>query len=139
MRMRRGCDHAEAIKRTANEACTFEAIRASLCLGLYRAGRGLLEPRRIVLQAINSELNVFRSWRCEVERDLFGLLVVSVTFGRVARTGRTLRNVVPDDAAAERFVRRALARRASAHKRCGASYRVVESSGFEDLRRRLAG
>ena len=91
--------------------------------------------RCIVLHAINSELNVFRSWRCEIERDLFGVLVVSVTFGRVARTGRTLRHAMPDEAAAERFVRRAIARRAGAERRCGASYRVVESSGFEHLRR----
>jgi hypothetical protein len=53
-----------------------------------------LEPRWIALQVINSELNGFRSWRCEVERDLFGVLVVSVTFGRVTRTGRTLRHAM---------------------------------------------
>lgn len=93
-----------------------------------------MADRRIVLRAINAELNVFRSWRCDVERDLFGVPVVSVTFGRVARTGRTLRYAVADDAAADGFVRRALARRAGAHKRCGAVYRVVESSGFEHLR-----
>jgi hypothetical protein len=94
----------------------------------------LLEHRWILLHAINSELNVFRSWRCGVEQDLFGVLLVSVTFGRVARSGRTLRHAMPDEAAAERFIRRALARRAGAEKRCGASYRVVDSSGFEDAR-----
>lgn len=97
-----------------------------------------METRRIVLQAINGELNVYRSWRCEVERDLFGVLVVSVTFGRVARTGRTLRHAMPDEAAAARFVRNALARRAGAKKRCGASYRVVERFGFDDLPELLA-
>lgn len=131
--MPRGFDHGEAIRRTANKPCTLAAIHAILLSTLRRAGLGLLETRWIVLQAINGELNVYRSWRCEVERDLFGVLVVSVTFGRVARTGRTLRHAMPDEAAAERFVQRALARRAGAHKRCGASYRVVDSSGFEGL------
>ena len=113
-------------------------IRATLRSVLCRMGLRLLTERRIVLRAVNNELNVPRSWRCEVERDLFGVLVVSVTFGRVARTGRTIRHAMADEAEVERFVRRALARRAGAEKRCGASYRVVESSGFEDLRRRSA-
>ena len=136
--MPRGFDRGEAIRRSANEPCTLAAMRAILLPALRRTGLGLLETQWIVLQAINGELNVYRSWRCEVERDLFGVLVVSVTFGRVARTGRTLRHAMPDEAAAARFVRNALTRRAGAKKRCGASYRVVERSGFDDLPELLA-
>ena len=136
--MPRGFDHGEAFRRTANEPCTLAAIRAILLPVLRRTGLGLLETQWIALQAINGELNVYRSWRCELGRDLFGVLVVSVTFGRVARTGRTLRHAMPDEAAAARFVRNALARRAGAKKRCGASYRVVERSGFDDLPELLA-
>ena len=136
--MPRGFDHGDAIRRIADESCTLATIRAILLLALRRIGLGLLETQRIVLQAINGELNVYRSWRCEVERDLFGVLVVSVTFGRVARTGRTLRHAMPDEAAAARFVRNALARRAGAKNRCGASYRVVERFGFDDLPELLA-
>ena len=102
-------------------------------MGVLAVGLRLLADRRIVLCAINREFNVFRSWGCEVERDLFGVLLVSVTFGQTGTNGRTMRHAMADDAAADRFVRRALAKRAGAAKRCGAAYRTVESFGFDDF------
>lgn len=89
--------------------------------------------RRIVLRAIDRERNVHRSWVCSVGRDLFGDLVVSVTFGRTGTNGRTIRYAVTDEASAERFLMKALRRRAGAKKRCGAAYRVVEATGFDSL------
>ncbi|MDE1905521.1 MAG: WGR domain-containing protein [Rhodospirillales bacterium] len=84
-----------------------------------------------MLRATNPERNVNRSWVCRIERDLFGACVVSVTFGRAGTHGRTIRRVVPDDAAADRFLASAMARRRGSEKRCGAAYRIIEARGFE--------
>jgi hypothetical protein len=92
-----------------------------------------LVDRRIVLRAIDRERNVYRSWVCSVGRDLLGDLVVSVTFGRAGTDGRTIRYAMADEGSAERFLLKALLRRASAERRCGAAYRVVEAIGFGAL------
>ncbi len=60
----------------------------------------MLSERRITMEAIDRSRNVFRSWRCEIERDLFGVMLVSVTFGRTGTQGRTIRRVVHDESAA---------------------------------------
>ena len=84
-----------------------------------------------MLRAVNTERNVNRSWVCRIERDLFGACVVSVTFGRAGTLGRTIRRMVPDDAAADRFLAGAMARRRGSMKRCGAAYRIIEARGFD--------
>jgi predicted DNA-binding WGR domain protein len=86
-----------------------------------------------LLRAIDRKRNVHRSWVCSVGRDLLGDLVVSVTFGRTGTDGRTIRYAMTDEASAERFLLRALRRRAGAEKRCGAAYRVVEAIGFDSV------
>jgi len=91
----------------------------------------VLSERRITLEAVDRARNVFRSWRCEIEHDLFGSTLVSVTFGRTGTQGRTIRRGVRDESAAMALVRRSLVRRATAVKRCGAAYRVVECVGFD--------
>ena len=131
--MPRGSNCAAVVSRIANDTCAFAVVCAILRPVFCRVGLRLLEESRIVLCAVNRELNVFRSWRCDVERDLFGVLLVSVTFGRTGTDGRTMRHAMADGAAAERFIRFALARRAGAKKRCGAAYRTVESFGFDDI------
>lgn len=86
-----------------------------------------------MLRAIDHERNVHRSWVCSVGRDLFGDLVVSVTFGRTGTDGRTIRYAMADEASAERFLMKALRRRAGAPKRCGAAYHLIEATGFDAL------
>jgi len=73
----------------------------------------------IRLEAIDRARNVYRSWRSEIDRDLFGLTLVSVTFGRINAEGRTIRRAVDDESAALTLVRHSLARRATSVKRCG--------------------
>jgi predicted DNA-binding WGR domain protein len=92
-----------------------------------------LVDRRIVLRAIDRERNVHRSWMCSIGRYLLGDLVVSVTFGRAGTDGRTIRYAMADEGSAERFLLKALTRRAGAERRCGAAYRVVEAIGFGAL------
>jgi hypothetical protein len=93
----------------------------------------MLSKRRISMKAIDRSRNVARSWRGEIERDLFGVILVGVTFGRTGTQGRTIRRVVHDESAAMAVARRSLARRATAVKRCGVGYQVIECVGF-DLR-----
>jgi predicted DNA-binding WGR domain protein len=80
------------------------------------------------LRACAPELNRFRSWRIEIDRDLFGLLNARITYGRIGTTGRTLRWDFENDVEAARFLRVKLRRRASGTMRRGAAYRVVEAS-----------
>ena len=60
----------------------------------------MLSKRRISMKAIDRSRNVARSWRGEIERDLFGVILVGVTFGRTGTQGRTIRRVVHDGPAA---------------------------------------
>jgi hypothetical protein len=91
----------------------------------------MLSERCVTLQAVDRARNVFRSWRCEIERDLFGVAVISVTFGRTGSPGRTVRRAVRDESAAFAQLRKALARRATSVRRCGVAYRVVECVGLD--------
>ncbi|HTH47303.1 MAG TPA: WGR domain-containing protein [Candidatus Limnocylindria bacterium] len=86
-----------------------------------------------MLRAVDAKRNVRRSWSCRVGRDLLGDLVVSVTFGRTGTDGRTIRYAMADEASAERFMMKALRRRAGAERRCGAVYHLVEATGFAAL------
>lgn len=106
----RSCDSAESNSR--------EEIRS-------------MQDRCVMLRAVNPDRNVNRSWVCRIERDLFGACVVSVTFGRAGTKGRTIRRTVSDDAEADRFLARAMARRRGSVKRCGAAYRIIEVRGFD--------
>jgi predicted DNA-binding WGR domain protein len=91
----------------------------------------VLSERWIRLEAIDRARNVFRSWRFDIDRDLFGATVVSVTFGRVGAEGRTIRRVVSDESAALAMLHRSLARRATAERRCGATYVVTAGFGID--------
>ena len=91
----------------------------------------MLSERWIRLEAIDRTRNVFRSWRCEVDRDLFGVSLVSVTFGRTGTRGRTIRTAVRDELAAFALITRSLTRRSTSVKRCGVAYRTVECVGLD--------
>ncbi len=93
----------------------------------------MLGERVIAMEAIDRPANVFRGWRCAIDTDLLGDVVLSVTFGRTGTTGRTMLRSVADQDAAERLVRRLVARRAGAERRIGVRYRVTECHGFEPL------
>ena len=85
----------------------------------------------LAMEAIDPALNRFRVWRIEAGRDLLGDFVIVVKFGRKNAPGRTIINATADEAAARRLWRRSVARRASAKRRIGVAYRVVESQGLE--------
>lgn len=84
----------------------------------------------VELRACAPEKNRFRSWRIEIDRDLFGVLNARITFGRIGTTGRTRRWDFATDAEAARFLRAKLRRRASGTRRRGAVYRVIDASAI---------
>jgi predicted DNA-binding WGR domain protein len=86
--------------------------------------------RMISLEAVDRARNVFRFWRWEMGRDLFGQTVVAISYGRTGTGGRAICRVMGDEIQAVADLRSALMRRATAKTRCGASYRVTACSGF---------
>lgn len=74
-------------------------------------------------EARNPARNCFRCWRIEAGRDLFGVWMVHVRYGRIGCAGRLLVRSFAGEAAARGYVRAGLARRASAPRRIGAEYR----------------
>ena len=93
------------------------------------------------LQAVDRARNVYRVWRPEVGRDLFGLLTLRATFGRTGTDWRTVTKLAENAAEARETARRLIARRRGAPRRAGVAYQVVEQIGFEgwDVRSSLAG
>lgn len=118
-------------KKILDLRCTAGIDRATLLNRKSREGIERMQDRCVMLRAVNPERNVNRSWVCRIERDLFGACVASVTFGRAGTHGRTIRRMVSDGAAADRFLASALVRRRGSTKRCGAVYHVIETFGFD--------
>jgi predicted DNA-binding WGR domain protein len=54
-------------------------------------------PYRANLMAFDPQKNVARAWRVEVERDLFGHVVVSTEWGRIGSRGQHKRISFSDD------------------------------------------
>ena len=79
----------------------------------------------IELVAIDAARNIRRRYRISVDRDLFGGWVVETAWGRIGTAGACARHLFEEQAAAVRFVRRTLARRASAPRRIGVPYRYA--------------
>jgi predicted DNA-binding WGR domain protein len=92
----------------------------------------MLAERVIEMRAVDRSRNVLRGWRCEVGTDLLGGVTVTVLFGRLGTKGRALQRTVGGEAEAMRLLRRALARRATAERRIGVGYQVVESWGLDE-------
>ncbi|MEE4539770.1 MAG: WGR domain-containing protein [Erythrobacter sp.] len=76
-------------------------------------------------QAIDPARNIARDYQITATTDLFGWIIVERRWGRIGGKGRVTRASFADADAAERFVARIKARRASAPRRIGAAYRPV--------------
>jgi predicted DNA-binding WGR domain protein len=84
-------------------------------------------PYRANLMAFDPQKNVARAWRVEVERDLFGHVVVSTEWGRIGSRGQHKRISFSDDVGALSHVRSLLRRRGTLKRRIGVAYRLVPS------------
>ena len=73
----------------------------------------MLADTRIELEARDLVANRQRRWSVEIGRDLFGMFVVDIEFGRIGTAGRRLRHVFRDHPEAQAYVGRGLRRRAT--------------------------
>ncbi len=85
------------------------------------------------LEADHDGLDRHRIYQLDVDRDLLGDVVVSISHGRRGRTLSSKTIASPDLAAAQALVRSKLRKRASAPKRIGCSYRVVALAAQDGL------
>ncbi len=81
---------------------------------------------RIILEARNPARGCLRHYRVEAGTDLFGVWVVVISYGRIGTAGRTRSYVVRDEAQACRLTQSILKRRATAPRRIGVAYRILE-------------
>lgn len=79
----------------------------------------------VELVAIDAARNIRRRWRIAAYRDLFGQVMVETGWGRIGGRGRELVRSFADEAAAQVYVRRLLARRTCAPRRLGVAYRPL--------------
>jgi predicted DNA-binding WGR domain protein len=82
---------------------------------------------RCALEAVDRDRNIARAYRIEARRDLFGHTIVDLRWGRIGRRGAGLTVSFSDEAAARRSIQRALAKRASAERRIGVAYGLVNA------------
>jgi len=81
---------------------------------------------RITLEARNPARGCLRHYRVEAGTDLFGVWVVEISYGRIGTVGRSRSFVVRDEAQARRLAQSILKRRATAPRRIGVAYRILE-------------
>lgn len=80
---------------------------------------------RCALEAVDTSCNIARAYSIYAVRDLFGHVVVELSWGRIARRGASLRLSFASETSAEAFIRRTLVKRASAPRRIGVAYHQV--------------
>jgi predicted DNA-binding WGR domain protein len=81
---------------------------------------------RITLEARNAARGCLRHYRVEAGTDLFGIWLVEISYGRIGTVGRSRRYVVRDEDEARRLAQSILNRRATAPRRIGVAYRILE-------------
>lgn len=92
-------------------------------------GEALLE-----LRLVDPDRNRDRIYVVEIDDDLFGAVIVTVTYGRSGSWSRPMRVSVANREAALRLVRERLRRRRTARRRLGASYVLVAAQGSAAVR-----
>ena len=85
-----------------------------------------LIDHRCELEAIDERRNIARAYQIDATRDLFGHVIVALRWGRIGRRLAGLTVSFESEAAASRFIKRALAKRASAPRRIGVGYCRVD-------------
>lgn len=86
----------------------------------------LAAQTHILLAAVDPDRNVRRSYVICRSRDLFGWTLVTCQWGRVGQLGQLRTYAFAAEDTAVNFTRRQLGRRASARRRIGVAYQVVE-------------
>jgi len=76
------------------------------------------------LIARNPARNIHRRYSILASIDLFGSIIVETRWGRIGAPGQRKIRSFPHGAEADRYVRSVLARRNSAERRLGTTYRI---------------
>ena len=80
------------------------------------------------LAAIDAARNCQRRYRVKAFQDLLGDWLVTITFGRIGASGRTVVHVADDESQARRIVMSCLRSRGTAPRRIGVAYVERERS-----------
>jgi len=81
---------------------------------------------RIILEARNPARGCLRHYRVEAGTDLFGIWLVQISYGRIGTVGRSRSFVVRDEDEARHLAQSILKRRATAPRRIGVAYHILE-------------
>jgi predicted DNA-binding WGR domain protein len=92
---------------------------------------GLLQLR---MEAHNPDRNHHRWYEVRLGRDLFGLWVVTIGYGRAGFAGQTLLYSDTDAGVARDMIRHFLQRRASAPRRIGCEYTLTAVEAADGIR-----
>ncbi|MCE7798704.1 WGR domain-containing protein [Sphingobium sufflavum] len=82
----------------------------------------------VVLEAVDHSRNIARRYGIEVSRDLFGVMIVRCSWGRIGSRGQSRSVSFDTPHEAGRYVRSVLRRRETAPSRIGVAYRRWELS-----------
>jgi predicted DNA-binding WGR domain protein len=83
----------------------------------------------IRLEARSEAHRCFRSYKIELDADLFGAWMVEMSYGRIGALGRTKVRSFSTTKEAQAQVRACLRKRATAPRRIGVAYRVLRMDG----------
>lgn len=86
----------------------------TLCLG-----------RRVAFQAVCPQRNVFRFYTIDIDRDLFGDVVICTHYGRIGTHGVIRKYWPKDPEETQKILRRLIQKRLNSEKRCGCQYKQV--------------
>nr|WP_277923770.1 WGR domain-containing protein [Sphingomonas sp. TREG-RG-20F-R18-01] len=96
------------------------------CSSLFVYPTNLID-HQCELEAVAERRNIARAYQIDATRDLFGHIIVALRWGRIGKRPAGLTVSFETEAAASRFIQRALAKRASAPRRIGVGYCHVGS------------
>lgn len=88
-----------------------------------------LTDYRCDLEAVDRNRNIARGYRICASRDLFGHTIVDLHWGRIGSRGAGLTVSFEDEASARHFIKRTMAKRASAPRRFGVAYLPIDDVG----------
>jgi len=80
----------------------------------------------VYLEARNPEKQLMRSYKIDAAKDLFGMWMVEIRYGRIGTFGRLITHSAPDEAGVIKIIKSCLSRRSTAPQRIGAPYQILE-------------
>jgi hypothetical protein len=92
-----------------------------------------MSPIHLVLRAIKPETNINRVYEIRIDKGLFNSWLVLIGYGRYGEGSCQKIYSFFNAREAKTFVQKNLKKRFQSHKRIGCYYKIVKTSGFEDI------